>query len=107
MASEALASHRVSFRSDWSSAVAKYFDPEGGGCPSGLSKPTEIKTEMSCSVKPRNQAVSVMLRRAGGMTRVRKSFFSCCISLLQRIRPEPPRGALAPDHPASERKCGK
>src|SRR5688572_32841725 len=106
MASDALASHRVSLRSDWSSAVAKYLEPEGGGCPSGLSKPTEIKTEMSCSVKPRNQAVSVMFSRAGGMARVRKSFFSCCICPLQRFRPEPPHVAEPPVLQASERQFG-
>src|SRR6516162_9705476 len=76
MASDALASQRVSSRRARSSTVAKYFEPVAAGRPSGLSSPTETNTGMSFSPKPSSQAVSLIPSRAGGVVSERKSFFA-------------------------------
>src|SRR5262249_9174360 len=65
---------------------AKYFDPEAGGRPRGLRRPTEMRTEMSFSAKPRNQAVSVIVRRAGGLAKERKSRFSWFMPRLRGLQ---------------------
>lgn len=36
VASDAFPSQRVSVRNNWSSDIAKYLEPEAGGCPSGF-----------------------------------------------------------------------
>jgi len=75
MASEALASHRVSLRNDWSSERAKYLDPDAGGRPRGFSNPMEIKTVMSLSPKPRNKRLRKCLGERVERQRQKVFFF--------------------------------